>query len=72
MDYNNQNTAVLKLNIILYAVCLSVLADIDECSQSPPKCGNDQACENYPGTYRCYCNSPGTNLENGMCEGKKQ
>ena len=43
--------------------------DINECSQSPAKCGNGQRCENYPGTYRCYCKSPGTYLENGDCRG---
>ena len=57
--------------LTIHGVCLSVL-DIDECSESPSKCGDDQRCENYPGTYRCFCDSPGTTLKNGTCEGRNQ
>ena len=46
-----------------------VSADINECSQTPEKCGNGKSCKNYPGTYRCYCDSPGTFLVDGNCTG---
>ncbi|CAB3990733.1 3-oxoacyl-[acyl-carrier- ] synthase, mitochondrial, partial [Paramuricea clavata] len=46
----------------------NIVVDINECSQSVAKCGEGQMCENYPGTYRCYCNSPGTYLVGGNCE----
>ena len=57
--------------LTLHGVCLFVL-DIDECSESLPKCDDDQRCENYPGTYRCFCNSPRTSIVNGMCKGRNQ
>ncbi|XP_028415949.1 uncharacterized protein LOC114539510 [Dendronephthya gigantea] len=47
----------------------NVVADINECSQSPAICGDGQKCENLPGTYRCYCASPGTHLVKGTCVG---
>jgi hypothetical protein len=52
-------------------VYISAISDMNECSQSPAKCGEGQTCENYPGTYRCRCNNPGTYLVNGSCEGAK-
>ncbi|CAB4042869.1 calcium binding egf domain-containing, partial [Paramuricea clavata] len=33
------------------------VADVNECSSST-RCGGGQRCVNYPGKYRCYCNSP--------------
>ncbi|CAB3981878.1 fibrillin-2-like isoform X46 [Paramuricea clavata] len=33
------------------------VADVNECSSST-RCGSGQRCVNYPGKYRCHCNSP--------------
>ena len=45
------------------------MLDIDECA-SGNNCGADQACRNYPGTYDCFCRSPGKFLIDGICKGK--
>ncbi|CAB4042410.1 latent-transforming growth factor beta-binding 4-like isoform X2, partial [Paramuricea clavata] len=45
----------------------NIVVDINECSQSVAQCGEGQRCENYCGTYRCYCNSPGTYLVDENC-----
>ncbi|CAB4025972.1 mucin isoform X1, partial [Paramuricea clavata] len=43
------------------------VADVNECSSST-RCGSGQRCVNYPGTYRCYCNSPAQMItESGQC-----
>ena len=43
--------------------------DIDECA-SNNDCAREQACRNYPGTYECFCTSPGEFLVNGTCQSK--
>ena len=43
--------------------------DIDECA-SGNDCAREQACRNYPGTYECFCTSPGEFLVNGTCQSK--
>ncbi|CAB4044726.1 Hypothetical predicted protein, partial [Paramuricea clavata] len=40
----------------------------NECTSSDNNCGADQACRNYPGTYECFCTSPGKFLISGTCE----
>ncbi|CAB4014909.1 3-oxoacyl-[acyl-carrier- ] synthase, mitochondrial, partial [Paramuricea clavata] len=43
------------------------VADVNECSSST-RCGPAQRCENYDGTYRCYCNRPAQMItESGQC-----
>jgi hypothetical protein len=49
---------------------LYFVADVNECSSST-RCGSGQRCVNYPGTYRCYCNSPAQMItESGQCISK--
>lgn len=31
------------------------LVDVDECQNSLHRCGEDQLCNNLPGSYRCEC-----------------
>lgn len=31
------------------------LLDVDECQSSLHRCGEDQLCNNLPGSYRCEC-----------------
>ncbi|CAB4041178.1 Hypothetical predicted protein, partial [Paramuricea clavata] len=40
----------------------------NECTSSVNVCGADQACRNYPGTYECFCTSPGKFLISGTCQ----
>ena len=53
---------------------LYFLVDVNDCSNpARAPCGSGQRCENYPGTYRCYCNSPGQIIsESGLCSGEKK
>ena len=46
------------------------LGDYDECSYSPSVCRSDELCQNYPGTYRCYCSSPRALNINNVCTSK--
>ncbi|CAB4027922.1 Mucin, partial, partial [Paramuricea clavata] len=41
--------------------------DYNECSYSPSVCDSDELCQNYPGTYRCYCSSPRAVNINNVC-----
>lgn len=38
-----------------YCFCLSLGADVDECQVGTHRCGAGQICHNFPGTYRCEC-----------------
>ena len=44
--------------------------DYNECSYSPSVCDDDELCQNYPGTYRCYCTSPRAVNINNVCTSK--
>ena len=51
---------------------LSFVADVNECSSST-RCGGGQRCVNYPGKYRCYCNSPRQiRTVTGQCTSEKK
>lgn len=54
-------------NILFF---FSFKEDVNECNQVPSVCGIDEMCRNYPGTYQCFCTSPGKFLYEGNCIGK--
>ena len=54
----------------MYSKLMYFSGDYDECSFIPSVCRSDQLCQNYPGTYRCYCSSPRALDINGVCRGK--
>jgi hypothetical protein len=70
-NYDRSYHSYLKAHAYCTFIFPAISVDINECSQSVTKCGEGQRCENYPGTYRCYCNSPGTYLVGGNCEGRQ-
>lgn len=50
-----------------------LLADIDECRETPSVCGPNAVCSNQPGSLRCECSagfvfaSDGKTCVGGLC-----
>lgn len=60
MAWNVQvQTLNLSVNNNYMHPCALMLwhADIDECSEVPPRCSSEAACSNTPGSYECSCNA---------------
>ena len=55
---------MLKMNVNYCKICLSPLADIDECEESNP-CGENQYCTNTPGKYNCASKLILIHIKNG-------
>jgi len=47
----------------------AVVVDIEECAMGKSPCGDLEACENTPGSYRCVC-AEGYTISGTQCVGQ--
>jgi hypothetical protein len=57
-EFSLEINILRNLKYVLSWYTLYFVVDVNECSSSTRCNAVTQRCTNYPGTYRCYCNSP--------------